>query len=51
MQVHFIAAWDPTEVADLVRDRLYCERIEAFLPYSYEAHSPKIGNSLSLKVT
>lgn len=48
--MHFIAAWDPVEVLDLVQDRLYCERIGGYVPYSHEQHSPIIGNTLSLKV-
>lgn len=48
--MHFITAWDTTEVADLIRDRLFCERTGAYVPYSHEEHPPDIGNNLALKV-
>lgn len=49
-QVHLIAAWDPSEVTGLVKDRLFCERIGEYVPYTFETHSPKVKNNLAIKV-
>eukprot|EP00752_Nemacystus_decipiens_P002171 g2067.t1 len=47
--VHLIAAWDLSEAEALVRDRLFCRRAGASVPFSLEEHPPSIGNDLSLK--
>lgn len=48
--MHLIAAWDLSEAEGFVRDRLFCRRTGAHVPYSLEAHPPSVGNDLSLKV-
>eukprot|EP00903_Cladosiphon_okamuranus_P021243 g19515.t2 len=47
--VHVIAAWNLSEVEVFVRDRLYCRRTGAPVPYSLEEHPPSIENDLSIK--
>lgn len=50
-QVHLIAAWDPSEVAALVEDRLFCQRTGMRVPYSHEEHPPSVRNNLAIKVS
>ncbi|CAM9880486.1 unnamed protein product [Ectocarpus sp. 12 AP-2014] len=47
--VHLIAAWDTSEVADLIRDRLFCQRTGELVPYSHEEHPPSVRNNLAIK--
>ncbi|CAM9558598.1 unnamed protein product [Ectocarpus fasciculatus] len=47
--VHLITAWDTSEVTDLIRDRLFCQRTGELVPYSYEEHPPSVRNNLAIK--
>ncbi|CAN0033648.1 unnamed protein product, partial [Ectocarpus sp. 8 AP-2014] len=47
--VHLIAAWDTSEVAGLIRDRLFCQRTGELVPYSSEEHPPSVRNNLAIK--
>lgn len=49
--VHLVTAWNSTEVDDLIRDRLFCERTGNYVSYSNEEHSPEITSLLSIKVS
>ncbi|CAN0243234.1 unnamed protein product [Pylaiella littoralis] len=48
-EIHLIAAWDPSEVSSLVRDRLFCTRTGEHVPYTYEEHPPSIRNNLAIQ--
>eukprot|EP00903_Cladosiphon_okamuranus_P008313 g7997.t1 len=48
-QVHLIAAWDPSEVSALVEERLFCQRTDKHVPFSYEEHPPSVRNNLAIK--
>ncbi|CAN0394916.1 unnamed protein product [Pylaiella littoralis] len=48
-EVHLIAAWDPSDVVHLIRDRLFCVRTGSHVPFSFKDYPHDVGDNLSIK--